>query len=204
MARRESSPGFGARIERVRARLEMSPRVFMGYFGGDDPKDRYVEGAFRNWKKNDASPGAYTLKRGFVRMNVRGVPDLLSWLADGDGEPPAWLDDRTLNPFMAPEGSPDPSTPAGGTKITEAIRSATATVFGSASWAPATIRLAQLARQSQDAAEVESIRAELVQLLEGVAQRGRAAAFYGAGRLVGPFVTASTAVTASKTVPRAA
>lgn len=86
MSRREAMPGWGKRIERVRIRLKKSRAAFARLCG-------VAATTVRGWEQGDAGTTALTLKRG---LNALGVPDVdrtLSWLADGGGEPPYWLDD---------------------------------------------------------------------------------------------------------------
>lgn len=114
MPRRESSPGFGARVRRVRERLGFVVRRDFAEKLGVIPE------TIRGWEVNDAAPAMATLKRCMRLLGVAGWKDLVLWLADGsdDPAPPAWLDDRDLDPFVEVGSTPPgggggpPRTPA--------------------------------------------------------------------------------------------
>lgn len=110
MSRRDVSPGFGARIERVRNRVRIPPRAANAKARKVPSRAAFAKvfdissSTYKNWVDEDASTGAVTLKRGLVRLGVWGVDRLLSWLADGEGFPPAWLEDEEIDP-QGPEPS---------------------------------------------------------------------------------------------------
>jgi transcriptional regulator with XRE-family HTH domain len=85
MSRREASPGFGERMRKARMRLGYSTAADFARKAGLNYQ------TYRQWEVFDSAPSMSTLKKA---MRVLEVPDwerLVLWLADGEGEPPAWL-----------------------------------------------------------------------------------------------------------------
>jgi hypothetical protein len=177
-------------IDSVKSSLRL--REVMAAVGLDRPRTTAEFGRLMDlsqptvasWLKDRTRPDEDVLTNGFSIMAKKhpwlSDPRALAVYVRSGGPRPGFLTERLI--YMGvPTGPQPPSTPPGGTAITDAIRNATATVL--ASWAPATIRLANMARQSSDPTEVESIRDEILELLvadhrRGRSSVGRAAAFY--------------------------
>jgi transcriptional regulator with XRE-family HTH domain len=126
MSRRGAAPGFGARCATLRRRLGVSTqREFAERMG-------LIYTTYQPWEAKDSVPSMATLKQAVKRLGVTGWKDLVCWLADGEDEPPAWLNDPAADPYDMRRDEPrDPapapvlgekSTPANGTRITEIIR----------------------------------------------------------------------------------
>jgi DNA-binding transcriptional regulator YiaG len=100
MPKREKAPGWGERCRVVRERLGLSQDEWAAVFG-------LKHGAAVSlWERTDASPGAFTLQRGMLELERRGVwavEELYWWLPGGLGNPPPWLHDDALDPFTPPK-----------------------------------------------------------------------------------------------------
>lgn len=106
MPKRERAPGFGDRLTRVQERLGIESGAEMARRLG------VRQQRYHTWLAQDGQPATITLKQAVKRLGVWGWKDLLSWLADGEDAPPAWLDDPALDPFAPAASSPEP-TPTG-------------------------------------------------------------------------------------------
>lgn len=98
MPRREPMKGWGARIGQVRARFDLDRRAFARFF-------EIADTSVRGWEDDDSATSPGVLKRGLVALGVPDVDRTLSWLADGEGPEPYWLNGVPGSPI--PPSGPD-------------------------------------------------------------------------------------------------
>jgi transcriptional regulator with XRE-family HTH domain len=96
MARNEKMQGWGERVRRVRERANLSLAEWARRCG-------VTPGSCSTWETKDSGTSASVIKRGLVALGIPDVPQTLSWLADGQGPEPHWLNDPPGSPFT-PEG----------------------------------------------------------------------------------------------------
>lgn len=101
MPRNESMEGWGQRVKRVRLRLKLSIAAWAAACG-------VTPGSANVWETRDSGTSASTIKRGLRSESVWDLDRTLSWLADGEGREPRWLEDESLDPRQAPEEEPAP------------------------------------------------------------------------------------------------
>lgn len=116
MSRIEPTPGWGKRIGLIRNRLGFSRAAFAKRFD-------VAPTSVRGWEESDSGTSISTLKRGFTAIGVMELDRLLSWLADGSGNPPAWLGDLNLDPTATPKELKRDLAEAGLSGLYEAFQS---------------------------------------------------------------------------------
>lgn len=99
--------GWGSRFARILKRLDLSNAEVARRVG-------YSASQVGEWMSTDTMPSAATLRALLKTAATWDLDRALSWLADGEGRAPRWLEDVTLDPKMPPpeipgNGPPRPS-----------------------------------------------------------------------------------------------